>query len=223
MIELNLLPDDRRKKETVKFLMPEIPIRHTLIWVFATFFGIQALMAVIAVFFAFQMSSIRKETAVLKLEQKDLLAKKHGLAAMKVRYREIQQLATAPLSWTRLLNALTDSMTKGVWLRNVTVVEGETVKGVAPVKGSAPAKGQRTAAAGEGIKQLKIEGSVVAPGQETAFIGKFIQMLKSDPYLTTLFDSVDLSTMNQKKIREYDVFDFTLICSFKRAVLEPSK
>jgi hypothetical protein len=217
MIELNLLPEDRRKKETIKFVMPEIPIKRTLFWVFGAFCGGQALMAVVAVFFTFQMGAIRGETAALRVEYKDLLAKKEDLSLMRERLKETQKLTTASLSWTRLLNALTDSATKGVWLRSVTVTEGEALKSAGPAAG----KTKRPAA---GVtKQLKIEGSVVAPGQETAFIGKFIQQLKNDPFLATLFDSVDLSTMNQKKIREYDVFDFTLVCSFKRTVLEPSK
>lgn len=220
MIELNLLPEDRRKKDTVKFVMPDIPIKRTLLWVFGVFCGIQVLMALIAVFFTFQMNAIRRESAALKVEYKDLLVKKDEIATMKLRFRELQQLTVAPLSWTQLLNALTDSTTKGIWFRSISIGEGDVVK-AAPAGGKA--KKAAAAPASVSAKHLKIDGSVVAPGQETAFIGKFIQELKNNPYLTTLFDSIDFSTMNQKKIREYDVFDFVLICAFKRTILEPAK
>jgi hypothetical protein len=63
---------------------------------------------------------------------------------------------------------------------------------------------------------LKLDGSVYAAGQETAFIGKFVKSLKENSFFNDLFSQIDLSNISQRKINEYDVYDFTLFCRFKK-------
>ena len=48
MIELNLLPDELRKKELPKFVLPEIPIQKTVTIFLGIFFGIQAIVSLVA-------------------------------------------------------------------------------------------------------------------------------------------------------------------------------
>ena len=63
---------------------------------------------------------------------------------------------------------------------------------------------------------LKLEGSVTASGQETAFIGKYVKSLKDNATFTELFRDIELSNINQRKIKEFDVYDFVLICKFRK-------
>ena len=81
--------------------------------------------------------------------------------------------------------------------------------------GAAPAN-KKEIVATQKVWSLKLEGSAYAPGQETAFIGKFMQALKQDALFSELFDDIQLSNINQRKISNYDVYDFVLVCHFKK-------
>jgi hypothetical protein len=113
------------------------------------------------------------------------------------------------------MNALSDSMTKGVWLRGLSLSEMTVQAPPAPAVKGAPAP-----KTGGTSKEwfLKIEGSTVAQGQETAYVGKFIKELKDNKTLSGVFEGIELSDMNQRKIREYEVYDFVLMCKFKKGL-----
>lgn len=63
---------------------------------------------------------------------------------------------------------------------------------------------------------LKIRGSVYAPGQETATVGSFLKELKSNHELSSHFDEIELGTVTQRKIKEYDVYDFEISGKLKK-------
>ena len=63
---------------------------------------------------------------------------------------------------------------------------------------------------------LRIEGSVIGQGQETAYVGKFIKSLKDNEFMSGVLGDVTLSGMNQKKIKDYDVYDFIVLCPVKK-------
>ena len=56
----------------------------------------------------------------------------------------------------------------------------------------------------------------MAPGQEMACIGRFLKSLKDDPKLSLLFDEIEVSTINQRRIKDLDVSDFTMVLVFKK-------
>ena len=53
MIEINLLPQELRKKESVKIALPDIPIKKTLIIAFGSFFGLQLLFTMVTFYHFF--------------------------------------------------------------------------------------------------------------------------------------------------------------------------
>ncbi len=207
MIEVNLLPEELRKKEAPKFVLPEMPNVRTLFIALVVFFGAQVLLIIFAVFQGIEFSSVKKSVAALTEQNKTIILQKSEIAAMRSELKRIKSLTEKKLFWSSLLNALSDSMTKGVWLRKLSVTE-ELRKATPPAgKGSRSSKMVRT---------LSLEGSIISPGQETAYIGKFIKELKSHPVFNELFDQIELSNIHQKKIKEFDVYDFVLACVFKK-------
>ncbi|MBI3316100.1 MAG: PilN domain-containing protein [Candidatus Omnitrophica bacterium] len=94
--------------------------------------------------------------------------------------------------WSKLLSALTDSVTKGVWLTRLST-ESE-----------------------KDTRVLLIEGSAVGRGEESAFIGRFMKELKKNPVFTELFDEIELGHLSQKKLKDVDVYDFVVRCTFKK-------
>jgi hypothetical protein len=241
MIEINLLPEELRKKETVKISLP-MPDKKTVMLAVSAFFGLQVILIGLTMIQRMELSLVKAEVAKLQASGKELSAQKNEIATMKERMKQIRSLTQRKYYWASLLDAFTHSMTKGVWLRSIGVAED-----AAPKKGAAAAvknkesakpapvkKENKKAAAAKkpagknakpeaavetpaaSTKSLKIEGSVVAPGHETAYIGRFIKSLKENPMMNTVFTDVELAGMNQKKIKEYDIYDFTLMCHYKR-------
>lgn len=215
MIELNLLPEELRKKEIPRFVLPEIPIRKTLTVFLSVFFGAQILVSLFALYEKLDLERIKREVASLKVSGYETSAQKSETVQMRARLKEVDVLTARPFYWSSLLNGVSDSMIKGVWLTGLSVTDVAQAGGAANTEKSTaePNAKNRTSVP---ARALKLEGSVVGRGDETAYIGKFIEKIKSNPQLADLFSDTDLSDMNQKKIKEFDVYDFVLINVFKR-------
>lgn len=204
MITINLLPEELRKKERLKISLPDLPIRKGLAVFFAFFFLAQGGLTAFAAYQKVQVGRIERKLDVLVRENKDVARQKSEIIALNARRKEIAALTERKFFWSRLLNAVSDSVTKGVWLTALTVAEERGAPD------SPKARGTMTR------RHLRLEGSAVGQGQETAYVGKFIKELKDNPMLVALFEDVQLVNINQKKIREVDVYDFTLLCVSKK-------
>ena len=195
MIEINLLPEELRKKDEKIDLLAELPIKRGAILFAILFFVFQALASVYAFTLSSHFKSMQFETANLTAANQQITARKSEILAIKKKITKGEAVARRPFYWASFLNALSDSCTKGVWLTGLsTSNDGK-------------------------FSQLRIEGSVVGKGEETAYAGKFIKELKSNVFFSDLFDSIELSTINQKKIKDFDVYDFVILCKFKKGKL----
>ena len=108
-------------------------------------------------------------------------------------------------------------MIKGVWLNSLSVAEeAEALHRVRrQAKAGAKPAAKESAASGPPLKVLKLNGSVVGKGDETENVGKFIKELKSNAILVDFFSDIELSDMTQRKIKEFDVYDFVISGVFK--------
>ena len=59
MILINLLPQELRKKETPKIVMPEIPIKKTLIVIGISLAALQVLLSLAAIFFSMREAGVK--------------------------------------------------------------------------------------------------------------------------------------------------------------------
>lgn len=210
MIQINLLPEEMRKKERIRLSLPEVPIRKVLVVFFGVFFAVQILLSVFAFVQKGRIGKIQKEIDALKLENRQITLRKAETATARARLKEIKALTLRDFFWTKLLNDLSDSVTKGIWLTNLSLEEIAV-----PAKASETAQRLKRTDGRVMISTLRIDGSAVGQGQETAFIGKFIKELKENSFFSEIFQDVKLSNINQKKIREADVYDFSLTCIFR--------
>ncbi len=192
MIEINLLPEELRKKEERVNLLSELPIKRSAVIVVIVFFGLQILATLGAFYLSVHFNWMKAETAKLKEINKEILSQKTSTLFIKKRIEQGDIATRRPFLWSSLLNALSDSITKGVWLTNFSITSDSK------------------------IKQLKLEGSLVGRGEETALAGKFIKELKANLLFGELFSEIELATMKQKRIKEFDVYDFAVVCSFKK-------
>ena len=127
MIEINLLPDDLRKKELMQFKLPEWPKLKIYVLTAAIFLGVQALATVFAFYQKLEILAVRTQIASIKKENPELLARKGETTAMQARLNQIDFMTNRKFYWSSLLNRLVHSMTKGVWLREFLVVEAAAV------------------------------------------------------------------------------------------------
>ena len=190
MIEINLLPEELRRKEPLWLSLTQLPIRKAAIMALSIFLGLQILAVGLIVTAHVAAAGMRSQAASLKQENRELLARKADLQELKKRMWQIQTLTHRNVSWTVLLDALTESITPGVWLRQLSLTDDK--------------------------KSLKLEGSVLAKGGETAAIGRLIKSLKEHQRFGAFFTDIQLSSMTEKKIKESAVYDFILICIFRK-------
>ncbi len=221
MILINLLPPELKRREPSKLVLPEIPIKKTLASLTVGVLVIQALLSVAALGVGMRASGMRREIASLTESLAELKKIKSQTVALQGRMRDIRALTSKKFYWASILSALTESTTKGVWLRSLTLIEGaaEARKTPAPAAKADKKPAKKTETAPVSTKIVKLEGSVYAPGQETAYVGRFVKALKDNATLKEVFGEIELSNTNQRKINDYDVFDFVLLCRFKKEKL----
>ena len=227
MILINLLPQDLRKTETQKIVLPEIPVKKTLIISGLSVLGLLLLFTAVVGFFSWREASVKQQIDRLTTELQETRKIKAQAKISMEKLNDIKALTDKRFYWASLLSAVSESMTKGVWLRSLGLDE---VMEEAPRRAAEPSKaasGSKPDATGDKkperrlvlqtpTRVLKLEGSVTASGQETAFIGKYVKSLKENATFAELFRDIELSDINQRKIKEFDVYDFVLLCKFKR-------
>ena len=205
MIEINLLPEDLRKKEMMQFKLPEWPKLKVYAIALAAFLGIQTLATVFAFYQKLEIIAVRGQIASIKQENPELMARKGETAAADGRLKQIDLLTARKFYWATLLNRLAHSITKGVWLREFSVQTAQ-----------APERQGEEAASAVAKRQVKLYGSAIGAGQETAHIGRFVKSLEENRRFADFFEEIDVSNINQRKVKDFDVYDFELSCTFKK-------
>lgn len=190
MIQINLLPENLRKKSLIPWEIPSFVNRRVVILFVSIFFGIQVLGFALIGFQRLELIKVSRDVVILKERNRDIIQRKNENAQMRNQIRQIELLTQPPFYWTSLLDALTHSMAKGIWLRSLSLTEDK--------------------------KSLELDGSILAQGEETAAIAKFIKGLKENSQFGPLFGDIQLSTLNQRRIKDLDVYEFTLVCVFKK-------
>lgn len=209
MIQVNLLPEELRRKQGVSIALPDLPIKKVFTIFFPLFLTAQIALSGYAVFQKSRIKTIETEIETLRTQTKHIARRKNEIISINGRTKEIESLTERRFFWTSVIAELTSSVSKGVWLTGLSVVETHEAETKSGDKKSGAAPKIRD------IYYLRLEGSASGEGQETAFVGKYIKEIKDNPLLGDLFGDVKLSTINQKKIRDIDVYDFVLMCVFK--------
>ncbi len=212
MIEINLLPEGMRKKESVKIAMPDIPIKKALTITAGSVLGIQILFTLFVLYMGIEEKSLTKKIAHFKEEDAAILHQKMETVGIYNKLKDARNLTGRQFFWSSLLGEVSNSMTKGVWLRVLSVTsEGPKSKNSLPAAESALDSKKAPA-----DRYLVLEGSAVGQGQETAFIGKFLKQLKDDVLFTELFSDIKPYNINQRRLKDFDVYDFMIYCKFKK-------
>ena len=247
MIFINLLPPELRRKEAPKIMLPEIPVKKTLLVLAAVILALQVLMSLVAVFYSTRHKITRHEMAKLSTKLEGVRSDKKRTSVAAKKMQDIRTITEKKFDWALVLNEISMTATRGIWLRSLSVEEIVVQKApkAAPVphapkdkkakeekKPAADKKeskkklneddkagsAKRTSVTVEKQTVIKLEGSCTGgAGQDAALIVKYLKSLRDDAYFKELFGTdIDLAGMNQRKMGEADVFDFTIYCRFKK-------
>ena len=256
MIEINLLPEELRKKEVPRLALPVGQIIKTVAIGFGVFLLAQLLFIGLVFYKQVELGLLDKQVADLRNDTAKIARMKSEITAVKLHLTQVQGLVERKFYWTQALNAISDSTTKGIWLRGFSLGQGEmpeskdksrdkekkekekrakekeakeakeeksskdknSKEDKEKEKGKEKSKEKAVSSEKESAprRHLRLEGSVVGSGEETALVGKFIKELKSNPGFSRVFERVELMNMTDRKIKDYDVYDFVLICVFEK-------
>ena len=152
-------------------------------------------------------------------KKKELDAKKTDISSAAKKVNVIENLMKQRISWSALLNEISNSLTPNIWLTELDYNEEITRKSAASAKG---VKGRnaniqsKVQAVSEKAMTLTISGQATGRGEEgTAYIARFIKALKNNAGFFKDFDDIELVSIKQGTVSGQDVMNFTIVCKIK--------
>lgn len=224
MIEINLLPQEYRKKEPrfkgvdlSQLNLQSIPVMYIVVVVVGSLLVAQGGLFLLSLYGKAQVSALTKKYENIRPQKQkfdDLRAK---AAATKKKISAIDELMGKRSNWAGMLNDLSESMTPGIWLVNLSYDEKVTEKLIPRTVpknssgGALPPVRQVSLA-----RNLTISGYAAGAGEQgAALVGKFIKSMKDNQALSEEFSDITLGSIKSEKVEDQDVMNFKITCMFK--------
>ena len=218
MIELNLLPKELRKKRR-KIELPEIPIIPITVAYVAILVGIQVILGSAVFLKKQELAGLKKKWQLMEPKKKELDAKKTDISSAVKKVNVIEDLMKQRISWSLLLNEVSNSLTPNIWLTELDYNEEITRKSTSSAKSAKNKKENiqsKAQASSEKTMTLTISGQATGRGEEgTAYIARFIKALKENPGFFKDFDDIELVSIKQGSVAGQDIMNFTILCKIK--------
>ncbi len=193
MIEINLLPEELRKKKSEFSFDLNMGAEKLKFWIGGGAVGILILIVMILFLGSFirkaQINGLlaREKNFSGRLSQIDSVNKE--IAVLKAKMSILDQLTKRKFLWTEKLNQLSDLVLPGVWFTHVYT---------------------------DSENRLIIEGSVFSKSEEAmASVGKFMKNVKDDQQFFKDFKNIKLESVQRKNKEERDMVDFKIALYFQ--------
>jgi len=190
MIEINLLPEELKIKSVKS--AEDAKARRVLYIIVPAAIGIllfiHLVLAAIFVGRSYQLGVLNLKWKRMEPQRKALEATRNEYEALFQDNRIIQQLMPQQIRWAEKLNRMSQDLPIGVWYNEMAI----------------------------SAKELTLRCSVVSlKKEEMALVNKLIDTLKKDAAFLAGLSSLELGSIQMKKIGGYDVLDFTLTSKLK--------
>ncbi len=227
MIEINLLPEERRKKQErfkkidiSKVNLQNIQVLFLIAGIFGIVLVLQVVLFLIGIYSNSLVTSLEKKYREISPQEKEAKLLNGQLDTINKKTAAIDELMVRRFSWTNKLNDLSDSVTPGIWLTELSYNEKMIDKLVQPdakmlrVKNSViPAKPVTEKVV---LRNMVISGYASSMGEGgTALVGKFIKSLKDNSDFYSDFSDIELGGIKSDKIEDQEVMNFKINCIFK--------
>lgn len=203
MIELNLLPEELRKRKK-KFEMPEIPVISIAVVFIGFLVAVQLILSGWILMSKGQLVALDAKWEALAPAKAELDSIKKTLLDTGRKTNAIEALIAERLSWARLLDELSNSLSANIWLTELAYRSGQA------------GPSGRPSSAGSFEEDLTLSGSAAARGEQaTQDIARFIKALKANKNFFKYFDDIELVSIREGLHADKELMDFTLVCKFK--------
>jgi hypothetical protein len=237
MIEINLLPDELKKRQIglkkfdlANLNLKSFPVAKIVIMAAGILIVLHAGLFAAATYSNRTLKELSKKYNEIlpNIREADVLKSRSVMMVKKV--NAINELMVKRFSWAKKLNALSDSMTAGIWLTDISYDEklGErTVTRPAapqiPVMAQMgrerriPAEPATTTVTEKAVmRYLYVSGCASSPGEDgAAVVGKFIKSLKDNPSFYSDMADIELGSIKSDRIEDQEVMRFKITCTFK--------
>ena len=193
MIEINLLPEELRKKKSEPCFNLNMESEKLKFWIGGGAVGILILIVTMLFLGSFirkaQINGLlaREKNFSSRLSQIDSVNKE--IAVLKAKMSILDQLTKRKFLWAEKLNQLSDLALPGIWFTHVYT---------------------------DSENRLIIEGSVFSKSEEAmASVGKFMKNVKDDQQFFKDFKNIKLESVQRKNKEERDMVDFKIALYFQ--------
>ncbi len=193
MIEINLLPEELRKKKSEPSFNLNIEAEKLKFLIVGGAIGLLIFIVIVFSLGSFirgaQIKRLlaRENNFSGKLSQIDSVNKE--IAVLKSKMTALDQLTKRKFLWSEKLNQLSGLVLPGIWFTHIYT---------------------------DTENRLIIEGSVVSKSEEAmAFVGKFMKNLKDDQLFFKDFSNIKLESVQRKNKEERDIVDFKIALYFQ--------
>ncbi len=213
MIEINLLPEESRKKKKKAFQMPDITLMFlpTLIGIVAFFILVQVISVLTTGITRGTYSRMDKEWRELLPQKIAAETAKRENMEIKGKLETIDALIDKKILWSKKLNQFSDLIIPGVWFTELSI--GKKLVSRRSKKSGPKAPLQERV----NVLYVHIKGEVSSMyGKGLAIIGKLIEHLKSDAPFFSDFSDIELGSTNLHSIGDIEATSFNISCYFKK-------
>ena len=202
MIELNLLPEELRKKKKHLAQMPRIPVLPVAAGVIGVLIVFHLLMVLLVKNKQDLSISLREKWDQLQPQREKTEKITEEIDRLRERIAAIKKIAKPDLDWSQLLTGLNQAMIPNVWLSDLELkFQGKGMKRQKP--GGLPVA-------------LNITGYALGKSEEaTSLVAKFITSLEKNKSFSVYFKGIELEDMRNLQIAGEEAMMFSLNCRFK--------
>ncbi|MBU1061254.1 MAG: PilN domain-containing protein [Candidatus Omnitrophica bacterium] len=194
MIEINLLPEELRKRKRAPLNLENLDFEmdKLKLLIGGIFVGCLVLLIVIL-----SAGSFIRKSQIMRLKAKEsLIAPQKSQVEMvdkevnllKNKLKTVGEITKRRFLWSQKLNELSDMVLPGIWFTRIYTDSSE---------------------------RLMIQGSVISKKEEAmATVGKFIKNIRAHSSFFKDFSNIELKTVQRRSIDDKDVVDFTIALYF---------
>lgn len=227
MIEINLLPQELRKKEPRfksiefgEFDIKNLPLVNMAITAAVILLSVHILLFAVGAYSKSRIADLRKRYDTILPQKQEAMNLKTQIDLMNKKVTAIDELMVKRFSWARKLNELSDSVTPGIWLSSLEYDEKMSEHSVQLVPKPSNGKGKvgatKQSTERTMSKYMIISGYASSMGEQgTALIGKFIQSLKDNQAFYSDFNDIELGSIKSERVQDQEVMSFKITCMFK--------
>ena len=183
MIEINLLPENLRKKREISVGVSWEAVRNAALVLLAVFILFQALLQLFIFIDIFRLQQLNKTYLIISPQKKEIDDLKEKIEKYKLLENMFSRLLSQRLVMSDNLNVISDVLTGGVWLSELSLSRNS----------------------------IEIQGSCISPSaQELSQINKFLGALKENKKISQGLSSLELISVQRRKMGKFEVVDFVI-------------